>query len=339
MHFGFHIIDRYDYFCVTSLADFYRFAGFHPPNPSHITRYRLFFHYCEMEGTGNEHTDELIYKEDEDNNIAASMVLDKPVHVADEGNEPGSSNSPSSPKLASEWKTQVEETPKFQCEQVSSGMDSGTYTPDARGADYCHQQYEDNNQDTDSTRGEQEVKIEYLAQALADNLHKEHPIVHSIFNFEEFETEQQYHEHQERLQLHLYQQHIMHQQEIQRQQGRARRQDLHINIDDGSKYSSNPSPGSKYLTHQQSAQSPSIASGQNSPAWYRAEDSASYINRSGSLCSRRDRLYEVKLHIYLTLSAMLTSQTAFSCRQCPTSTSRTRSCETNTLPSFPTSQC
>ena len=153
-------------------------------------------------------------------------------------------------------------------------------------------QFNSEEGDNGSNGSDQEGNIENLAEMLADNLHREHPTVHSMFSFEEFDSEQQYHQHQERLQLHLYQQHVLHQQELQRQQDRFRRNNLHISTDDASRYSALPSPGSKFY-RQPGQQSPGSSQGPYSPAWYRAEDAASYVNRSGSLCSRKDRLYEV----------------------------------------------
>jgi len=148
--------------------------------------------------------------------------------------------------------------------------------------------------ETESTGAEQEGHIENLARLLADNLCRENNTTgsNSVFNFEEFESEQEYHDHHERLQQHLYQQHVLHQQEMQRQQDRLRRQHLSIITPDSSRYSALPSPGSKFFK-QTPMHTPQSGNRNQSPTWYRAEDNATYINRSGSPCSRKDRLYEV----------------------------------------------
>lgn len=137
---------------------------------------------------------------------------------------------------------------------------------------------------------DQESKIQSLANHLADDLQREHGSPQSIFNFDEFEHEQR--QQQALLQLHLHQQQLLHTQYIHRDEHehKNKRMDLTIQIAESpqqSNFGYFQSPGGNNYSN---------VAGQ---AWYYTDATPTYQNRSGSPCSRKDRLYEAMPYQYM----------------------------------------
>lgn len=146
---------------------------------------------------------------------------------------------------------------------------------------------------TSPTAEEQESKIESLANNLAVNLQREHECPLSIFNFDEFELEQQERHQHALLQAHLHQQQLDHTQYLNKQEvlHRSKRTDLTIltavSPMTPSNYAAFQSPGGNGSTN---------SAGQ---AWYYTDATPIYQNRSGSPCTRKDRLYEAMPYQYM----------------------------------------
>lgn len=137
---------------------------------------------------------------------------------------------------------------------------------------------------------DQESKIQSLANNLADGLQREHGSPQSIFNFDDFEHEQR--QQQALLQLHLHQQQLLHTQYIHREEHehKSKRVDLTIQIAESpqqSNFGDFQSPGGNNYSN---------VTGQ---AWYYTDATPTYQNRSGSPCTRKDRLYEAMPYQYM----------------------------------------
>jgi hypothetical protein len=177
-----------------------------------------------------------------------------------------------------------------------------------------------------------EQQLESLARSLAENLHKEH-LSPSIYNFEEFEREQE----TMRLQHYLHQQEVQHQQQAYReeylhQHWPGHRDDLTIQVD-ATQYSANPSPSAYhyYAQQEQELQMQVERANQTQLPWYYADEAPVYENFEGTPCSRRDRLYEVGLTPSLYALFLLSVLTFTLRRPCRTNTKSWSSLGINTF--------
>lgn len=144
--------------------------------------------------------------------------------------------------------------------------------------------------DTPSTNEDQESKIQSLALHLADDLQREHTSPLSVFNFDEFELEQRQLQQANLQQLHLHQQQLLHTQYLQRQEHQTKSRKVNLSIQTAE---------SPHLTRSNSFLSQGNSTPNANLAWYYTDETPKYQNRSGSPCTRKDRLYEAMPYRYM----------------------------------------